>query len=231
MGNDFRNYFSEKIVVKIFVVCKGLKWNIPPSLKASSMYHLFDVHTFLNLTKRVCVLSTYLHSLLNNVWYVSVPNLIPLRRPSGVSLLLLSNCRAFKSLIVIHLNIALQWENTTDHWIQILQYYFKDWWAESRKLVNLAIHLSFTSACNLLMIEHKKYCFALVMTLHSHMLWLQGFAHSPLQYKMNRLHSECKITADLSIIPRCLSKPRRSVTFFGSNMPLIGVIHSLKLLC
>ena len=131
MGNDFRNYFSEKIVVKIFVVCKGLKWNIPPSLKASSMYHLFDVHTFLNLTKRVCVLSTYLHSLLNNVWYVSVPNLIPLRRPSGVSLLLLSNCRAFKSLIVIHLNIALQWENTTDNWIQILQYYFKDWWAEN----------------------------------------------------------------------------------------------------
>ena len=95
------------------------KWNILPSRKASSMYHLFDVHTFLNLTKRVCVLSTYLHSLLNNVWYVSVPNLIPLRRPSGVSLLLLSNCRAFKSLIVIHLNIALQRENTTDHWIQI----------------------------------------------------------------------------------------------------------------
>ena len=119
MGNDFHNYFSEKIVVKIFVVCKGLKWNIPPSVKASSMYHLFDVHTFLDLTRKVCVLSTYLHSLLNNVWYVSVPNLIPLRRPSGVSLLLLSNCRAFKSLIVIHLNIALQWVNTTDHWIQI----------------------------------------------------------------------------------------------------------------
>ena len=96
-----------------------------PSLKASSIFHLFEVHTFLDLTRKVCVLSTYLHSLLNNVWYVSVPNLIPLRRPSGVSLLLLSNCRAFKSLIVIHLNIALQWENTTDHWIQILQYYLR----------------------------------------------------------------------------------------------------------
>ena len=55
------------------------------------------------------VIDTYLQSLMNSVWYVSVPYLIPLSKPRGVSVSTTSsNSNTFRSLTVIQRNIALK---------------------------------------------------------------------------------------------------------------------------
>ena len=55
------------------------------------------------------VIDTYLQSLMNSVWYVSVPYLIPLSKPRGVSVSTTSsNSNTFRSLTVIQRNMALK---------------------------------------------------------------------------------------------------------------------------
>jgi len=51
---------------------------------------------------------SYLHSRLNRLWYVSVPNLMPRRRPIGDSVSRFSeNSILFRSFAVIQRNMAL----------------------------------------------------------------------------------------------------------------------------
>ena len=120
LSPDFKKFYINSLFWKnassiivfyvIFLICTNIAlWNGQLQLQCLPAYLFYKFHEGIYKKLVLKVINTYLQSLMNSVWYVSVPYLIPLSKPRGVSVSTTSsNSNTLRSLTVIQRNMALK---------------------------------------------------------------------------------------------------------------------------